>query len=185
MAKVVKSSTTKGRIVGRQEIADLFGVSGPTVDSWMRNGAPYLVQGSKGISWEINTAEISEWLVNRAVDEATGKTQADEATIDRRMKAAKMQRQELALEKEKQLVAPIDEMSQALSVVFAEMRAALRIIPGRVYSALVGETDESRFKTVIQSEIDNALKNLSSEKVLKGIGGPDDGDDEEETDDDD
>lgn len=95
--------------------------------------------GEQGDKLEINTAEISEWLVNRAVDEATGKTQADEATIDRRMKAAKMQRQELALEKEKQLVAPIDEMSQALSVVFAEMRAALRIIPGRVFCAGRGD----------------------------------------------
>lgn len=185
MAKAIKSSTVKGRIVGRQEIADIFGVSGPTVDAWMRAGAPYVTQGSKGISWEINTAEISEWLINKNVDEATGKVQADEATIDRRMKVAKMLRVELNLEKEKKLVAPIDEMVQALTVVFADMRAALRIIPGRVYSALVGETEESRFKSVIQAEIDNALKDLSTEKVLLNIEGPGDGIDDQETDDDD
>lgn len=179
--KAVKSQTVKGKIVGRQELADLFGVSGPTIDSWMRAGAPYITQGSKGVSWEINTAEISEWLVNRAVDEATGKVQADDATIERRMKTAKMLRQELTLEKEKGVVAPIDEMEQALTVVFAEMRAAMRIIPGRVYSALVGETDETRFKSVIQSEIDNALRNLSGDSVLKGVAH---GDDEEENDDD-
>jgi len=183
VAKAIKGSTVKGQIVGRQEIADIFGVSGPTVDAWLRAGAPYITKGSKGISWEINTAEIHEWLINKNVDEATGKTQADEATIDRRMKLAKMLRVELNLEKEKKLVAPIDEMVQALTVVFAEMRAALRIIPGRVYSALVGETDETRFKSVIQAEIDNALKELTTDKVLKGIEGPGDGNDDEEEDD--
>lgn len=185
MAKAVKGSTVKGKVVGRQDIADIFGVSGPTVDAWMRAGAPYITQGSKGIAWEINTAEISEWLVNKNVDEATGKVTADEATIDRRMKLAKMLRVELNLEKEKKLVAPIDEMTQALTVIFADMRAALRIIPSRVYSALVGETDETRFKSVIQAEIDNALKDLSTDKVLMNIEGPGDGDEEEDTEDED
>ncbi len=184
MAKAIKQSTVRGKVVGRQELADIFGVSGPTVDAWMRNGAPYITAGSKGISWEINTAEISEWLINKSVDEATGATQAGEAEVERRMKFAKMQRVELQLEKEKKLVAPIDEMSQALSVTFATMRAALRIIPGRVYSALVGETNETRFKKVIQAEIDNALKDLSTDKVLKGIGGPDDEETDDETDED-
>ena len=55
-------SIIKGRTLGKQEIADLFGVSEVTVDAWIRKGCPIIQRGSKGVAWQINSAAVSNWL---------------------------------------------------------------------------------------------------------------------------
>lgn len=147
----------KGKSVNRTDLAAIFGVSMPTVDRWVVNGMPVVKQGSRGVSAEFNTAECFEWLRNTAVDEATGKVLADDATIERRMKTAKMVKAELDLEKEKGLLAPVAQMEFAVSNVFANLRAKMRIIPSRAYGALVGEDDETKWKATLMQEIDTAL----------------------------
>jgi phage terminase Nu1 subunit (DNA packaging protein) len=147
----------KGKSVNRTDLAAIFGVSMPTVDRWVVNGMPVVKQGSRGVSAEFNTAECFEWLRNTAVDEATGKVLADDATIDRRMKTAKMVRAELDLEKEKGTLAPVAQMQTMLANVLANLRAKMRIIPSRAYGALVGEDDETKFKQTLMQEIDTAL----------------------------
>lgn len=156
----------KGKSVNRTDLAAIFGVSMPTVDRWVVNGMPVVKSGSRGVSAEFNTAECFEWLRNTAVDEATGKVLADDATIDRRMKTAKMVRQELELEKEKATLAPISQIESVIANVFANLRAKLRIIPSRAYGALVGEDDEGRWKEIMMKEIDGALTQLSSTSLF-------------------
>lgn len=155
----------RGKSVNRTDLAVTFGVSMPTVDRWVLNGMPVVKQGSRGVSAEFNTAECFEWLRNTAVDEATGKVLADDATIDRRMKTAKMVKAELDLEKEKGTLAPVSQVQEMLSNVFANLRAKMRIIPSRAYGALVGEDDESKFKQILMQEIDTALIECSTAQL--------------------
>lgn len=157
----------KGKSVNRTDLAAIFGVSMPTVDRWVVNGMPVVKQGSRGVSAEFNTAECFEWLRNTAVDEATGKVLADDATIERRMKTAKMVRQELELEKEKGTLAPVAQMEMAVSNVFANLRAKMRIIPSRAYGALVGEDDETKWKHTLMQEIDTALVECSQPSFMR------------------
>lgn len=159
----------KGKSVNRTDLAVIFGVSMPTVDRWVANGMPVVKQGSRGVSAEFNTAECFEWLRNTAVDEATGKVLADDATIERRMKTAKMVRAELDLEKEKGLLAPIAQIEQIVANVFANLRAKMRIIPSRAYGALVGEDDESAWKKTLMQEIDTALVECSSAGLFSDV----------------
>ena len=170
----------KGKSVNRTDLAAIFGVSMPTVDRWVVNGMPVVKSGSRGVSAEFNTAECFEWLRNTAVDEATGKVLADDATIERRMKTAKMVRAELDLEKEKGTLAPIAQMEAAVANVFANLRAKMRIIPSRAYGALVGEDDEGRWKETLMKEIDGALTECSTSHLYDGAPQVDGGDDEEE-----
>jgi len=153
----------------------------PTVDRWVANGMPVLTAGRRGVSAEYNTAECFEWLRNTAVDEATGKVLADDATIDRRMKTAKMNKAELDLEREKGTLAPIAQMEAALAGIFANLRAKLRIIPSRAYGALVGEDDEGKWKATLMNEIDGALTELSAANLFNSYdrGAEADGDDDE------
>lgn len=169
----------KGQVVNRTNLAQIFGVSMPTVDRWVVNGMPVAKAGSRGVSAEFNTADCFEWLRNTAVDEATGKVLADDATIERRTKTAKMIRMELDLEKEKGTLAPIKQVEAILAGAFAEMRAKMRIIPSRAYGALVGEDDESRFKEILLAEIDGALTDLSVGKLFNNDEEPDEGGDDD------
>jgi len=158
----------RGQTVNRTDLAQIFGVSMPTVDRWIRAGMPVLSAGRRGVSAEFNTAECFEWLRNSAVDEATGKVMADDATIDRRMKTAKMVRAELDLEKEKGTLAPIAQMEAALANIFANLRAKMRVIPSRAYGALVGEDDEGIWKETLMREIDGALTDTANSNLFTG-----------------
>lgn len=156
----------KGQEVNRTGLADVFGVALPTVDGWIRNGCPVIQRGAKGREWKFDTAAVMGWLRDRAVEEATGETQADEAEINRRRKTADMLLAELNLAKAKAVVAPLDQVERKLAGVFAEVRANMRNIPGRIASTLVGETDERRLKQVLLSEIDMALESLAAMDLL-------------------
>ncbi len=54
----------KGLIVNRRELADICGVSLPTVGAYVRRGCPYVSRADrdKGIPWQFNTYLVIEWL---------------------------------------------------------------------------------------------------------------------------
>ena len=55
----------KGKRVNRAELAEILGVSLPTVDAFVKRGAPYVSKADreKGIPWEFDTAAVIEWRV--------------------------------------------------------------------------------------------------------------------------
>lgn len=170
----------KGQAVTRTALADIFGVALPTVDIWVRNGMPFVTRGGRGKQWEFDTAAVAQWLRDKAVTDATGDTQADEAEITRRTKRAGMEISELELAKAKGLVAPIDQIERMLARVFAEVRAGMRNLPSRTVSMLIGETDERRFKQVLGSEVDQVLEALAKVDLLDGYDEAQSDDDSEE-----
>jgi len=67
------TNAVKGQNVSRAGLAEVFGVALTTVDSWVKKGCPVVVRGhGKGQEWKFNTAQISSWLQDEAVDRATG-----------------------------------------------------------------------------------------------------------------
>lgn len=80
------------------------------------------------------------------------RTQADIAEID--------------LAKARREVASVKQIERNLSNVFAEVRTNLRNIPDRVVSAMIGMTDERKFKGRLLEEIDLVLEALASSDVF-------------------
>lgn len=151
----------RGQAVTRSGLADVFGVALPTVDGWVRGGCPFIQRGGRGKEWTFNTADVAMWLREKSVQEATGETKADESELRRRRLVADTEAAELNLAKAKGEVAPIDQVQRMVMRAFAEVRAGMRNIPGRVVSQLIGETNERRFKAVLLEEIDQALMSLA------------------------
>lgn len=179
--KAANPVKVRGQVVNRAVIAEVFGVSEPTIDRWVRAGAPVVKKGSRGVPSEYNTAEMIEWQLRTQLEEATGSVVADDATLDRRIKTAKAEKAELTVQRERGLLAPIAQVEHVMGACFAEVRASLRVIPSRVYGALVGEDDETKWKGILMREIDSALKSLSTAKLFDA---PEGTDDEEAEDDD-
>lgn len=172
--------TIKGQSANRTDLARFFGVALPTVDGWIRSGCPCVKKGGKGRQWEFDTAAVAEWLRDKAVNDATGDTQADERELARRAKQANTELAELELAKAKGLVAPLDQVERMMARAFAEVRAGMRNLPGRCVSQLIGETDERRFKRVMMGEIDQVLETLANADLTDGYTEGDDDDDSEE-----
>jgi phage terminase Nu1 subunit (DNA packaging protein) len=52
--------------VNRAELAEVFGVSAPTVTAWVERGCPYLAGGRKGRVWLFDTAAVARWREEQA-----------------------------------------------------------------------------------------------------------------------
>lgn len=152
----------KGQKVNRTGLADVFGISLPTVDIWVRNGCPGVKSGSgKGGGWTFDTAEVAKWLQKRAADDAGGAEVADEQAVKRRTAAVRLRAEELDLAKQMGLVAPIEDFERTQAKVFAMLRQSVMTVPARVALSLVGERSEARIKQVLKAELTAALTKLS------------------------
>lgn len=158
----------RGQKVNRAELSAFFGVSLVTVDAWVKAGCPFDERGNgtRGSQWKFDTADVAAWRVKRAVEEATGDGVQDKEALANRKKLADTRLAELELAKALEQVAPLDQVERALSKVFAEIRAKLGNLPGRVAPRLVGENDERVLKSVLAQEIDAALEVLADLDVL-------------------
>ena len=55
----------KGKAVNRAGLAEILGVSLPTVDAYVKRGCPYVSQADRdnGIPWAFDTAAVIAWLI--------------------------------------------------------------------------------------------------------------------------
>lgn len=153
------------RRVNRTQLAEINGVSMPTVDGWVRAGCPVVQRGSRGVEWVFDTADVARWLRDRAVSDATGDTQQDEAEIERRTKRARMLQAELELAKQRGEVAPIADFKRVQAARYALIRANMLNIPERAELQLLGETDPATFKRKLRAEIVLALDTASKDAL--------------------
>lgn len=155
----------KGKQVTRQALADVFGVSLPTIDAWVRKGCPFVEKGGRGQEWKFNTASVSTWLRDRDVEEATGGIPDDFETLKCRKMLADAQLAELELAQKKGEVALIAEFERAQAMVFAAIRANIMNVPQRAVLQLLGETDERAFKEKLKAELVLALETSAEEEL--------------------
>ncbi len=155
----------KGKQVTRQALADVFGVSLPTIDAWVRKGCPFVEKGGRGQEWQFNTAQVSKWLRDRDVEEATGDIPDDMDELKLRKQKAETELAELELAEKKGEVALIAEFERAQSMVFAAIRANIMNVPQRAVLQLLGETDERAFKEKLRAELILALETSAEEEL--------------------
>lgn len=144
-------------IANRAQLAEMFGVSLPTVDRWVTSGCPVVQRGGRGVEWKFDTAAVSKWRQDRAVQDATGTDKQDVDEIERRTKLAKMRQVELDLAKDMKLVAPIDEFERVSSARAAVIRQNVLNVAQRACIQLIGCTDEVKFKKILRAELTLAL----------------------------
>lgn len=157
----------KGSIVNRTGLADVFGVSLTTIDTWIKRGVPVVKRAAgKGDAWEFNTLAVHQWLSDQAIENATGGNLSDSEELKRRKLAAETLKAELELAKAKGEVAPIREFERAQASVFATLRTNIMNTPQRVVVQLLGETDETRFKDVLRAELTLALESTANADIV-------------------
>jgi phage terminase Nu1 subunit (DNA packaging protein) len=163
----VKNKKTRGREVNRTELAEINGVSLPTVESWVRRGCPVVQRGGRGRAWQFNTADVRNWRENDIRAETSHTTHATKDELLLRKLAAETEQAELDLARAKDEVVPVEQLERALVKAFGEVRAGMRnVLPGRAARRLIGETDETTFKAVLLEEIDQRLEVLADSDLI-------------------
>lgn len=153
----------RGNKVNRAELASVFGVSLPTIDVWVRNGCPFDVRGAgKGKPWVFDTADVAAWRERVASAGKDDEDAIDEGKLRKRRQLAETRLAELELAKAMGEVAPIREFERAQAAIFATIRANVMNVPQRVVVQLLGETDETAFKSKLRAELTLALEKAAS-----------------------
>lgn len=165
-------------IVNRQELAQAMGVSLPTVDRWVRDGAPVKVRGSKGIPWEFELPAVVTWWGERQRQAAAGSAPTDAEDAKRRKACAEAELAELELAKAKGEVAPVRDFERAQAKIMAVIRQNVLNVPQRAVLKLLGETDEGAFKAKLRAELSMALEQSAQADI--DLGDDDDEDKDEE-----
>lgn len=144
--------------VNRTQLSEVFGVSLPTIDSWVRAGCPVEQRGGRGVEWKFETADVAKWRQDRAVNDATGDKREDADEIDRRTNVAKMRQAELAVARDLKLVAPVEEFERVSAARAAMVRQNVMNVAQRACLRLLGEKSEEVFKRVMREELTLALR---------------------------
>jgi len=169
----------RGNKVNRAELSSTFGVSLPTIDAWVRNGCPFDQKGmGKGKPWIFDTADVAAWREQKAGDDAVGDNDADEIKLKKRKLAAETGKAELEFAKARGDVAPIRDFERAQATAFAHIRTNVMNVTQRIVVQLLGETDESVFKSKLNAELRLALE-ACTEADLTLSEDDDEGQDEE------
>lgn len=151
------ASKGKGQTLNRGDVAAFFGVTPPTVDGWVRAGCP-VKKGQRGVASEFNSAQVAAFLREKAREEGSGTSLADEAELKRRKLAAEAERAELELARAKGAVAPVREFERATAMLMAAIRSNVMNVPSRAVLQLLGETNEITFKSKLRAELVLALE---------------------------
>ncbi|PZQ21176.1 MAG: DNA-packaging protein [Sphingopyxis macrogoltabida] len=149
-------------ITNRQGLAEVMGVSLPTIDRWISEGCPYKTRGKKGIQWEFMVPDVVAWWGNRERESAAGTSTADENELKRRKLLAETRRAELEFAKAAAEVAPVAEFERATARMLAGIRANVMNVPARAVLQLLGETNEVTFKQALRAELTLALEQSSA-----------------------
>lgn len=157
--------------LNRSEIAQLFGVSLPTISQWLSKGMPFESKGTQGRKWSFNASEVVKWREAMIVSQAIGDTSGLDLDEARRRKlAAEAAMVELDLAKRKGEVIEIDAVAGVVGDDYANVRAKLLSLPTKLAPQLIGIDDVATCKALIERGVSEALEEFTADGIYTNGG---------------
>lgn len=146
-------------LINKQQLAELQGVSLPTITAWMAEGMPVAQKGGRGVSYGFDNAEVTEWRIAR--EQARGKRVAEsEKDAKGRKTSAEADLAEMkAAQLRSELVVLADIVADVQNDL-TKVRARLLAIPTRAAPLVVGMNEHAARK-LINDLVLEALDELS------------------------
>jgi terminase small subunit / prophage DNA-packing protein len=126
------------RIIGQEQIADVFGVAPKTIVQWQEQGLPVAARGRPGVPSEYDSAACIEWYVRREVAKVSAETPAD------RLARVKADAIEMDNAERRKLLIPADQLEPKLRAAFVLAREQWMDQPARLARQMDGKSIEER-----------------------------------------
>lgn len=128
--------------VNRKNLANVFGVTLPTIDAWRERGMPFVTEGRLGREWEFETRACIDWWIEQQArrTRASGSTDPEFESIEeaeRRKRIAQADRAEVYVAKEAGILVPIDEVAAVVAEEHSRVRSRLLSIPNELRPAVL------------------------------------------------
>lgn len=157
--------------VNRREIADILGITVPTVTAWTdKDGMPAVVQGSKGVQWEFDTAEVIAWYAQHKFQKRDGRAGKNGPADDPfTLPEDGLESEDAAKARKERALADINEMRAAREagelVPIDEVEAIVVEENARVRTRLLGIPTKIRPLAIVLLGSDRA----AAEKVVAAV----------------
>lgn len=148
-------------LVNKIELADIVGVTIPTITAWIKKGMPVHRVGNQGQAWQIDTAKALHWIIKHCPADgvATAKTEAGE--LRRRKLAAETKKAELELRKEVAQVVSIVSTLEAWEQRKQAIQSLAQKLPIHAAKAAAQAATEDELALTLTEEVDRWLINLA------------------------
>lgn len=154
------------RIIGQQGIADLFGVSRETIDTWQQQGLPVAVRGGPGAPNEYDSEPCIRWRVERELQKVQPNTPAN------RLALAKAEAVEMDNAERRGQLIPAALLEPKLKAAFVNAREKWLEAQHRLARELPADIDGR--EAMLQTEFEAFLTRLSGWSNEQAIESDDD-----------
>lgn len=150
--------------VNRNELAEILGVSLPTINNKVRAGMPYIQKGARGKEWIFETEDVLAWEKEQAVQNVIGDADlADQDELKRRKLAAETTVAELEAAQAKREAVLVEDVVRIVTADYMRIRQALLQIPARVAPVVIGMDDVKEIKGYLDNEVRHVLEQLAND----------------------
>lgn len=157
------------KILNKNEIAQAFNTSLPTIDSWIRKGMPCVEQGGNGKAWQFNLSDCIRWhkstYVKSEMPQEYQNLPLAKARAYKEFFKAKLAEMEYERETGKLLLA--SEVSAWAAKAAGIVKDKLYNIAPRMSSILAAESSEFEVNRLLTKEIEDVLWGLHHEFAKK------------------
>jgi hypothetical protein len=142
------------KITSQQSIADVFGVTRETIDTWQNQGMPVEVRGGPGVPSIYDSAVCIAWRVESEVKKLHGERPQD--------RLARVQADKIEMENAERrgLLIPADQLEPKLRAAMIAAREAWRNEPARLAHEAQGKSPQD-MESLLAAAFDAFLLRLS------------------------
>lgn len=146
-----------GKIISKQDLADLIGKSPRWVSKLIDDGLPVAGGGGKGVPVQIDSEQAINWLIANALRKEVGDDDDEEgdgsvSSEDRLLKRARREKLQIEIDRERGRLLPIDAVSQVLISVAAVYATQLDALPSRCAADLAVIDDPGTIRARVFEE---------------------------------
>ncbi len=156
----------KGEAVNLAELIRSLGIQRNTLLAMVRRGCPYISKPTRqrGSKWEFNSAEVHQWRIDVAVQEAIGDvSETDINELRKRKLRAETIIVELEAAKARGQVGDLAEFERQVTNASIEIRTRLKQMIARVAPMVRGVKKITEIKSILADEVDQALRALADD----------------------
>jgi len=148
----------------KAELAELLGLSLPTLDAMVRRGCPVLQRGAQGREWCFDVPAVIKWRTDRAVAAALGDTsKLDQEEARRRKLAAEAALAELDLAERRREMIRVEDAAALVADEYAKVRSRLLDLPARLAPLVAIEADPAACERLVREEVKDTLEELTAD----------------------
>jgi len=155
------------------EAASIIGVTRQTLAKWLAEGCPAVTRAdrSRGVDWEICIADVIDWRIRKAVDDAVARYEGESGEIsreeaDRRKAVAQAITAEIETDEALKRVVAVADVTDVVTQEYAALRTQLQAVGPKVAGRAATMSSAPAIQELVDETIAEALETLQHDRRL-------------------